>query len=203
MDYAQPGVAGRMRGMIRIALWFSLVAAVAACSKKTDEGPATPPPPPAASADAAAAVTADATVAVDAAAAAEGSDGSAAQAGSASAVDFDKLSHEDKIKFMKTQVMPPMKAAFQKFDPKAFAKFGCKTCHGKDPQKAKYKMPSPDIPALDFDALHRGEDKEIAEFMAKTVKPQMAKILNVHEMTQLEPTGFGCLDCHTEKKKKG
>jgi len=126
--------------------------------------------------------------------------GSAA-AGSGAETEFDKLSHDDKVKFMKTKVMPVMKAAFQKFDPKEFAKFTCKTCHGKDPTKSKYEMPTPDLPKLDFDALKKGDEKEFVEFMEKVVKPEMAKILGEHEMTQAEPTGFGCLSCHMEKKK--
>ncbi len=133
-----------------------------------------------------------------------GSDaGSGANAGSAAGSGdsaFDKLSHDDKVKFMKTKVMAPMKVAFQKFDAKEYASFTCKTCHGKDPQKSKFKMPTPDLPKLDFAKLKAGDDKEVAEFMAKVVMPDMAKILGKHEMTQTEPTGFGCLACHTQKK---
>jgi len=137
-----------------------------------------------------------------------GSDtGSAAGSGSDTATEepkseFDKLSHDDKIKFMKTKVMPVMKPIFQKFDPKEYANFGCKTCHGKDPQKSKYKMPNPELPKLDFAKLKAGKQApEMAEFMEKTVKPEMAKIMGVPEMTESNPTGFGCLACHTLKKK--
>ena len=96
-----------------------------------------------------------------------------------------------------------MKPLFQKFDAKNFAKFTCKTCHGKDPQKSKYKMPNPDLKPLDFAAIKAGkEDPKVVEFMSKTVKPTMAKLLNQPEMTESEPKGFGCLECHTLKKKK-
>lgn len=102
---------------------------------------------------------------------------------------------------MKTKVNPAMKAAFQKFDPKEYANFGCKTCHGKDPQKSKYKMPNPDLKPLDFAAIKAGkEDPEMIEFMSKTVKPKMAKIMGRPEMTETNPKGFGCLACHTMKK---
>jgi hypothetical protein len=114
--------------------------------------------------------------------------------------DFDKLSHDDKMKFMKEKVVPAMKTAFQDFNAKKFAKFDCKTCHGKDPKGSKYKMPSPDLPKLDWAALKAGKEKKMAEFMAKTVKPQMAKLLEQPEMTETEPKGFGCLECHEEKK---
>ncbi|NVB78238.1 MAG: hypothetical protein HOV81_07580 [Kofleriaceae bacterium] len=137
-------------------------------------------------------------------AAGSGADGSAAgSAVAASDFDFDKLTHEDKVKFMKTKVMPAMKPAFQNFDAKEYASFTCKTCHGKDPQKAKYEMPNPELPQLDFEALKAGKgDPKMVEFMSKTVKPEMAKLLNRPEMTETVHDGFGCLDCHVMKKKK-
>jgi len=101
---------------------------------------------------------------------------------------------------MKTKVMPAMKAAFQKFDPKEYANFTCKTCHGKDPQGSKHKMPTKDLPALDFAALKKGEDAKEAKFMADVVKPEMAKLLGEPEMNETNPEGFGCLDCHMQKK---
>lgn len=102
---------------------------------------------------------------------------------------------------MKEKVVPTMKPLFQKFDAEEFASFGCKTCHGKDPLKSKYKMPSPDVPALDFAALEQGkQEPETAKWMSEVVKPEMAKLLKKQEMSKSNPTGFGCLACHTEKK---
>ncbi len=125
----------------------------------------------------------------------------AAVAEAANDVDFDKLSHDEQVKFMKTKVNPPMKAAFRKFDAKDYANFGCKTCHGKDPQKSKYKMPNPDLKPLDFAAIKAGkEDPKMIDFMSKVVKPEMAKILGEAEMTETNPKGFGCLHCHEMKK---
>jgi hypothetical protein len=75
------------------------------------------------------------------------------------------------------------------------------TTHGKDPKAAKYKMPSPDLPALDFAALKAGKQKpEIAKWMADVVKPEMAKLLQMPEMTETNAKGFGCLGCHEMKK---
>jgi hypothetical protein len=117
------------------------------------------------------------------------------------AFDFDKLSHEDKMKFMKEKVLPPMRTAFQEFDAKKFKNFTCKTCHGKDPVKSKYKMPNAALPKLDFAALKAGKQApKMAEFMVKTIKPQMAKILEQPEYTEANPKGFGCLECHEVKK---
>lgn len=198
-----------MPAMHRIAVLFVLVVG---CSKAKEKEPAVPAPQPVAAADAAPVATAEADAAVAEGSGSAGSgsaagsgEGSAAGSGSAVAAadfDFEKLSKEDKVKFMKQKVMPAMKPLFQKFDAKNFAKFNCKTCHGKDPQGSKYKMPTPDLPKLDFDAIKAGkEDPKVVEFMSKTVKPEMAKLLNLPEMTESNPKGFGCLDCHEMKKK--
>ena len=101
---------------------------------------------------------------------------------------------------MKTKVMPTMRKAFQEFDGKAFAKFGCKTCHGAG-AKTDYKMPNPELPKLDFAALKAGkQEPKMAEFMGKIVKPQMAAMLGQHEYDDSHPDGFGCLECHEQKK---
>jgi len=121
--------------------------------------------------------------------------------GDAVAFNFDKLTHDEKMDFMKKQVVPKMKPMFQKFDAKEFANFGCKTCHGKDPAKSKYEMPSKDVPALDFVALKAGKQKpEVAKWMSEVVKPEMAKLLNEPEYSDTNPKGFGCTHCHTVKK---
>ncbi len=116
---------------------------------------------------------------------------------------FDKLTSEEKADFMKKKVVPAMKEEFQKFDAKQFANFGCKTCHGKDPKATKFKMPNPELPKLDFAALEAGKQKpKMAEFMGKVVKPMMAKILGEKEFDPKDPKagGFGCLECHEQKK---
>ena len=122
--------------------------------------------------------------------------------GAGSGWDFDKLTHEEKMDFMKKHVVPTLKPLFQDFDKKKYANFGCKTCHGKDPAKAKYKMPNPALPKLDFVALKAGKQApKVAEFMTKVVKPQMAKLLQQPEMSETNMKGFGCLECHEQKKK--
>lgn len=119
----------------------------------------------------------------------------------ASTFDFDKLSHKDKMDFMKNQVVPTMKPLFQAFDKKKYANFGCKTCHGKDPVKAKYAMPNARLTKLDFAKLKEGKQApKAAEWMAKVVKPTMAKLLQMSEYSEENPTGFGCLHCHVQKE---
>jgi hypothetical protein len=134
--------------------------------------------------------------------------GSAADAGSAAGsgqgsdtFDFDKLTHQEQMDFMKKNVVPAMKTAFQKFDAKKYKNFTCKTCHGKNPEKAKFKMPNPELPKLDFAALKAGKQApKVAKFMGEVVKPEMAKILHQPEYTESNPKGFGCLECHVAKK---
>jgi hypothetical protein len=116
---------------------------------------------------------------------------------------FAKLARDEKIKIMKTQVMPAMAKAFKGFNAKKFAKFNCKSCHGKGASDETFKMPNPDLPALDFAALKAGKQApKMAEFMGKTVNPEMAKLLKLPEFdpAHAEAGGFGCLACHVMKK---
>ena len=128
--------------------------------------------------------------------------GSGAGSGSA-AWDFDKLTHEQQADFMKKTVVPTMKPLFQKFDAKHYANFDCKTCHGKDAKKNKFKMPTPELPKLDFAALKAGKQKpNIAKWMGEVVEPGMAKLLQrpVYNPDKPDPSQFGCLGCHDQKK---
>jgi len=209
-----------MRGMKRFA-YIVMFVALAACSKKkaddTGTGSAVVVATDTMGSGSGSAVASGSamTAPVDAAVAADSgsASGSGSGSGSGSAAGsgsggpqqsaFDKLSDHEKAEFMKTKVVPPMKEAFQKFDPKAFANFGCKTCHGKDPKASKFKMPNPELPKLDFAALEAGKQKpKMAEFMGKVVKPQMAQILGDKEFDPKDPKagGFGCLECHEQKK---
>jgi hypothetical protein len=213
--------------MKKLGLALMFVLAAAGCSKSKDTG-AGSAAPPAGSAMGGSAVTgsdmgspptgsATATGSGSAMGSAMGSDMGSGMAGSGSAVamagsgagsgsatwDFDKLTHEEQSEFMKKHVVPTMKPMFQKFDAKHYANFGCKTCHGKDPQKAKFKMPSPDLPKLDFAALKAGKQKpQVAKWMGEVVEPEMAKLLQmpVYNPEHPDPSQFGCLGCHEQKK---
>jgi hypothetical protein len=116
--------------------------------------------------------------------------------------NWEAMTHEQRMDYMKKTVVPTMKPLFQQFDAKHYANFGCKTCHGKDPKGSKYKMPNADLPKLDFAALKAGKQKPaIAKWMGEVVKPQMAKLMHEAEYSESNPKGFGCLECHMEKKK--
>jgi hypothetical protein len=156
--------------------------------------PPRPPPPSSGSGSGSAVASSGSGAGSDHAGAGSGS-------GSASSFDFDKLSRDDKVAFMKEKVVPAMKKAFQDYDAKKYANFGCKTCHGKDPLKTKYKMPNPTLPKLDFAAMRAGKgDPKVLAFMKDTVMPQMAELLQQPVHSPANPNGFGCLECHVEKK---
>ena len=199
--------------MKRLAILSFVLLCACGSSSKDEAPPSTPsgsaPAPAADAASMAGSGSGSATGSgSNMAAAGSGSGSAAAGSGSGSGdvvakndFDFDKLTHDQKVDFMKKQVMPAMKKTFQEFDAKHYKDFNCKTCHGKDPKKSKFKMPTPDLPKLDFAALKAGKQKpKIAEWMGKVVKPQMAKILNQPEYTEDNPKGFGCLECHEQKK---
>lgn len=220
---------GNVRAMQKLVL-SALLMAIVACSSKPKEAPTTAsvvqagateqtPAQDMGSAAAGSAMDHAGSAAVAAgsamdhagsAAAATGStmNHAAADAGHAAstaakppAFDFDKLTHEEKMDFMKKTVVPTMKPLFQDFDKKKYANFGCKTCHGKDPVKTKYKMPNDSLTKLDFAKLKEGKQApKVAEWMGKVVKPEMAKLLQMSEYTESNPTGFGCLHCHTQKQ---
>ena len=115
-------------------------------------------------------------------------------------VPFDKLDHEQKIAFMKQKVMPALKPVFQNHDPKMFAEFTCKTCHGDGAKEGKFDMPNAKLPKLNFADMSKFK-KEDLEWMGKEVLPTMAKTLDMPMYTKENPTGFGCLECHTQEGK--
>jgi len=115
-------------------------------------------------------------------------------------VPFAQLDHAQQVAFMKQKVMPVMKPLFQNHNPKAFEKFGCSTCHGEQAKEGKFDMPNGKLPKLDFNDLSKFK-KEDLEWMGKEVEPTMGQILNLPLYSKDNPTGFGCLNCHTQPGK--
>ena len=114
-------------------------------------------------------------------------------------VPFDQLDPEQQVQFMKQKVVPAMKPMFQNHDGKKFAEFGCKTCHGKQVDDGHYDMPNAELPKLVFKEFKAGTSKFAkadVEWMAKEVKPTMAKLLQLPEFTPDRPNGFACNACH-------
>ena len=117
------------------------------------------------------------------------------------------LPKEQRGKYMATVVVPRMKEVFRAFDPKEFAEFGCKTCHGESAKERGFEMPSPELAALPstnegWQELARDEP-EYMKFMSQTVKPEMARLLGMKEYDPQnpQPGAFGCDRCHSIKGK--
>jgi hypothetical protein len=115
-------------------------------------------------------------------------------------VAFDKLDHKQQVAFMKQKVVPVMKPIFQNHDAKAFAEFNCTVCHGEGAKEGKFDMPNAKLPKLNFKDMSKFKQEDL-EWMGKEVMPTMAKILNEPVYSKDNPTGFGCLECHTEEGK--
>jgi hypothetical protein len=111
---------------------------------------------------------------------------------------FADLSREDREKLMKQKVLPTLRAKFKAFDPKEFAKFNCKSCHGPGVEDESYEMPNPRIKKLDFAKADSwsAEEKKVAKFMHDEVVPAMAEIFGMKPYSKENPDGFGCLACH-------
>lgn len=126
-----------------------------------------------------------------------------APAPGAAAKPFDEMSRDEQIAFMKNVVVPTMKPLFQAHDEKAFAEFGCITCHGPGAKEGKFDMPTSALPVLDPKdgfAVHKTKSPAMLTFMMEKVVPEMAKILNEPIYDPATHQGFGCAGCHEFKK---
>ncbi|HEY4240485.1 MAG TPA: hypothetical protein VGM88_11755 [Kofleriaceae bacterium] len=125
-------------------------------------------------------------------------------------VAWKDMNKEQMAKFMDAVVVPKFKPIFQQFDPKGFAEFGCKTCHGEAAVKDKtFKMPNPDIfvlPEAEADFGKIMEKKpDWMKFMGG-VEEEMAKTLNLPPFdpkSENHEGQFGCYGCHTHKPGGG
>ncbi|MDB4979646.1 MAG: uncharacterized protein JWM82_398 [Myxococcales bacterium] len=127
----------------------------------------------------------------------------AAKAPAASGIDWEHMTVPQKKKYMKTAVLPEAKKMFAAFDPKAYKKVTCGTCHGDGADEGTFKMPNPKLPKLpkptsraDFVELQK-KKPDAVKFMGTVVKPTMAKLLNLPEWSPDNTNGFGCYHCHT------
>jgi hypothetical protein len=108
----------------------------------------------------------------------------------------------ERKRHMKNVVLPRMKDVFVAFDPVRYGNMACVTCHGEGAADGSYRMPNPALPKLP--ASPEGFKKLLADkpavtqFMLTKVKPTMAKLLGLPEMTPDTRTGFSCMDCHSK-----
>ena len=115
-------------------------------------------------------------------------------------VPFEKLDHDQQIQFMKEKVVPAMTPLFKDHDPKKFAEFGCKVCHGEQAKEGHFDMPNPKLPKLNFADMSKFKKEDI-DWMHNEVWPTMGKLLRQELYSKDNPKGFGCLECHTEEGK--
>lgn len=117
--------------------------------------------------------------------------------------DWDKWSHEQKLAYMKSAVMPKMGTLFHDFNSKTFAEPKCVLCHGDGVKDGSFTMPNPQLPKLDvtpaaLKAL-RAKHAKVFDFMSKQVVPTMASLVGEQPFDPKTGQGFGCLECHTKK----
>lgn len=129
--------------------------------------------------------------------------GGVVEAKAETAVAWADRNWKQKQAFMKEVVQPEMGALLTGRDAEEFPEVTCKTCHGADPMASKFKMPSPELPALDPTdkfAGHFADDPEMTKFMMETFNPKMIELLGVEPWSMDNQEGFGCFSCHTMKQ---
>lgn len=119
-------------------------------------------------------------------------------------IDWDKMSKNDRKKYMKTTVLPAAKKMFAAYDAKKYSKVTCATCHGAGATDGSFKMPNAELPKLPktpegFKELAE-KKPDMMKFMGQTVKPSMAALLGEEQWTPQNPKGFGCIACHETMK---
>jgi hypothetical protein len=194
----------------RMALCFMallLPALAAACGggQSNANQPSNPPASSASEGDASAAAAPAESAAPAGSSAAAASSAPAAPAGPPGPGDWAKWSHEQKLAYMKSDVMPKMGGLFHEFDAKKYDEPKCVLCHGDGVKDGSFTMPNPGLPKLDpspagFKAVSAKHPK-VAGFMMKQVAPTMAQLLAVPPYDPKTHEGFGCFNCHTKKEK--
>jgi hypothetical protein len=181
---------------------LSILALTAACGGGGNE--ATPPATPAApAAPAEPAPVATAAPPASAAPAASAAPTEAAPPSQPGPGDWDKWTHEQKLAWMKSAVMPKMHDLFAAFDATKFGDMKCKGCHGAGAADGSFKMPNADLPKLDatpdgFKKLAKSKAK-MFDFMMKQVEPTMAGLVGEPVYDMKTNAGFVCFECHTKK----
>lgn len=114
--------------------------------------------------------------------------------------DWATWSHEKKMAYMKSTVLPRAQKLFAAFDPVRYADATCETCHGSGAVDATYKMPNPDLAkwpggADAFRELAQ-KDPKMLTFMQQVLVPATAELLAVKPFDMASHTGFSCFHCH-------
>lgn len=120
--------------------------------------------------------------------------------------EWASWSHDQKLAYMKSAVMPQMGTLFHEYDAKKYDEPKCVLCHGAGVKDGTFKMPNPELPKLDlspagFKKMHT-KNAAVVEFMGKKVVPQMAQLLGEQPFDPKTGQGFGCLECHVKADAK-
>jgi hypothetical protein len=107
-------------------------------------------------------------------------------------------SHDEKQAFMAAHVQPEMRRLFQTFNKKAYAGFGCETCHGANMEVADFRMPNSlyALPVKDTVADAMSYDETTTKFMVSQVVPAFAKLLAA-KPADPGAAGAGAVTCFT------
>lgn len=99
---------------------------------------------------------------------------------------WDAMSGDQRHAYMTSAVMPEMRSLFSAHDRGRYAQMTCATCHGKDGEARRWRMPNPDL-LLEIEAVegHSGMNA----FMKGRVAPEMARLLGRSKLD--------CYGCHT------
>lgn len=116
------------------------------------------------------------------------------------AATWATMDRNARLEHMGVEVLPAMKALFQRHDGGAFAGFRCQTCHGDgfDQPAVDFRMPSalPPLAAADPVAGGMAYDPETTTFMVEQVVPTMARLLGERPFDPATGEGFHCFRCH-------
>ena len=181
----------------------ALALSLGALSCGGGQPPPAPPPAPSAAPSVSAAPIESAAPTASAAPSASASAAPSGPAAPPKEGDWDLWTHEQKLAYMKSTVMPKMGPLFHEQDAKTFAEPKCTLCHGSGAKDGSFKMPNPELPKLDLTpaGMKQMHDKKPAmvDFMSKKVLPTMADLLGEKPYDPKTQKGFGCLECHTKK----
>ncbi|MBA3453792.1 MAG: hypothetical protein H0T42_11925 [Deltaproteobacteria bacterium] len=112
------------------------------------------------------------------------------------------MSRDQRMTYMEKVVVPEMKPLFVAIDPKRFADFGCRTCHGASFDDKTFEMPNPallKLPATPAGMIPLARDKgPWLDAMTTRIKPKMARLLGLaeYDVDHPQPDAFGCHGCH-------